>query len=445
MKILLVRVKPSPKSINLQSFMICEPLELEYAAAVLKRDGHDVELIDMLVEKQPFSRLLNKQYGMVCFTAYINLVGVVKDYAAIVKRMIPSAVTVVGGVHAEVIPEDFIDANIDHIMCANGLRTICEIVGGVKKPDGSYAKDKPKPEIISTPDDIYPDREITSKYRSKYHYIYHERCANLKTSYGCPYKCKFCFCTQICKYSVRELDDVINELKQIKEDNIFIVDDDFLFSRERLVEFCRMLDENNINKHYIAFGRADFVVDNEDIIMMLHAHGFEAFFIGIESFKKDELADMNKHVSVEMNIKAVDILERNGLACYSGLITGEDWKKEDFNTLINYLNSFKHPCVNVQPITPMPGTPLFNEYPHDFTIPRNKYEYWDMAHIVFKPVNMSKRRYYYHILRTYMKTSVSREGRRYIKEKYNKATYKRVRNGAFKIFCQYISLIINPK
>ena len=51
MKILLVKPNPSPQSINLQSFMICEPLELEYCAALLHKLGHESRIADLVIDK----------------------------------------------------------------------------------------------------------------------------------------------------------------------------------------------------------------------------------------------------------------------------------------------------------------------------------------------------------------------------------------------------------
>ena len=91
MNILLVRPDTPKRSINLQSFMICEPLELEYVAAELLAANHNVTLIDMLLEKKPLEYFLKqKEYDMVCFTAYITTVGMVKNYASIVKKYNPA-------------------------------------------------------------------------------------------------------------------------------------------------------------------------------------------------------------------------------------------------------------------------------------------------------------------------------------------------------------------
>lgn len=450
MKILLVRPNTPNQSINLQSFMICEPLELEYVASELIKKGHDVDLIDMLLERKPLKHFLKrKEYDMVCMTAYITTVGVVKEYAKIIKKYNSKIITCIGGVHAEVVPTDFVCDELDYILWANGVKTLIDICDNYPSIDvqnipGIFVEGRIKPEIING-NLLHPNREITNKYRKHYNYIYHNHCATIKTSYGCPYKCNFCFCTQICDYSTRMLEKVLDELEQIKENNVFIVDDNFLVSRKRIIDFVEGIERRNIKKHYIAFGRADFITKNEDLIILLKEHGFDAFFVGIESFKKSELNDFSKQSTVEENIKAINILERNGMQCYSGLIVGEDWIKKDFDTLIEYLNGFEHPLVNIQPITPMPGTPLFDDYKYEIVMPKDKYECWDMAHVVFKPVNMKTRWYYYHIVRAYLKTSANKKQRKFIKEKYGKKVYKRVRKGATKIFFQYLKLMIFSK
>ena len=69
--------------------------------------------------------------------------------------------------------------------------------------------------------------------------MFHNPCALLKTSFGCPYNCSFCFCKEITegKYFSREIDDVIKELSLIEEEEIYIVDDDFLYDKNRLNKF----------------------------------------------------------------------------------------------------------------------------------------------------------------------------------------------------------------
>ncbi len=447
MKVLLVRVKPHPQSVNLQSFMVCEPLELEYAFAALKESGHSPEILDMILDGRSFEKILKEgKYGLVCFTGYITHVGVIKRHSRKAKKILPYCMTVVGGVHAEVVPTDFEDEAIDCIMWANGIDTLCRLADGHPPEDepGVYRVGRTKPQIVRREDEIFPDRSSTAKYRDRYNYIYHDKCATIKTSFGCPFDCKFCFCTRVCDYAVRRLDRVMDELESIEEENVFIVDDDFTASDTRVLEFCRLLDERHIRKHFIAFSRADFVTAHPDTVKLMASCGFDAFFIGIESFRVSELDRFDKRTTVEQNSAAVRVLEEAGMQCYSGLIGGEDWKKEDFDALINYLNGFEHPLVNIQPITPMPGTPLYDTYNGEITVSREKYHLWDMAHVVFRPRFLSKRSFYYNILRAYIKTSANKKQRKFIRERYGKRIYGRVKKGAAHIFMQYLRQIVKP-
>ena len=116
MNILLVKPRPHKDSINLQSFMLCEPLELEYAAALLKQLGHWADIVDMVLEDDFPAILKTKDYQVVAFTAYQIHVGIVKEYARQVKDNNSSIVTLVGGVHAEVVPEDFDSPFLDVVL-----------------------------------------------------------------------------------------------------------------------------------------------------------------------------------------------------------------------------------------------------------------------------------------------------------------------------------------
>jgi radical SAM superfamily enzyme YgiQ (UPF0313 family) len=432
--------------------MICEPLELEYVAALVERAGHEADIVDLVIDKDLPAAFHRKRYDVVAFTSYLIHVDIVKGYAEYVKKNAPQVVTLVGGVQAEVVPSDFESPYIDAVL-SGGLYAMEKVIPLLeKKINGELSQEGFKEalqKVARTPKEMcftfpHPARYKTKQYRHRYNYIYHDECATIKTSFSCAYDCEFCFCTRLGRYYERELADVMDEMEEIKERNVFIVDDDFLFRRERIIEFCRLLDERGIKKTFIAFGRADFIAENEDMIALLREHGFDAFFVGIESFKREELNDYHKRTSVEINERAIRVLERQGVQCYSGIIVGYDWTKEDFNGLIAYLNSFEHPMVNIQPITPMRGTPFYERVKGEIVEDEKNYRYFDMAHCVMLPKKMSVRAFYYNILRAYFKTSASAKGRRYIIEKYGKKVYRRVRKGAFKIAWQYIKLMIRP-
>lgn len=441
MKILLIRPKPSNKSIGLHNLMVCEPLELEYVAAFLKQHGHEVYLRDMILENQNLEFFLSQIIpDMVGFTSYITHVNVVKKYAQEVKTYNKKIVTFVGGVHSEVVPEAYIDENIDYILGKNGLQNLgllCEAVLANKKPvfqnnfiDANFKLP-------------FPDRNITQNYRAKYDYAFHAPCALLKTSYGCPYNCKFCFCVEITEhhYFERLLAEVILELKMIKEKSVFIVDDNFLVNKERVNNFCDLLKENNIDKKYIIFGRADFIAENEMLIKKFKACGLEAVFVGIESFKQAELNNFNKKVSIEINEKAINILNSNGVDCYAGIIVGPDWSSDDFKDFSKWMKKMNIMFANIQPLVPLPGTTIFKEYENQLLIKIEECEKWDLTHIVIRPTKMTVARYYFKIIRAYCNSTLSLRTFMYIRKKYGKKLANKVIIGALYISLQYFLLM----
>lgn len=441
MKIMLVRPKPHKNSLGLTDLMTCEPIELEYVSTLIKELGHEVNVVDMILEKKSLDELV-REYNpkIVMFTSYITHVNVIKEYSDIVKNVNKNIITAVGGVHSEVLPEDFKHKNIDYVLGINGMKNIEILIKAIEK------NKKPKFEHKSI-DKTYklplPDRHITDKYRKHYDYAYHVPCALLKTSFGCPFNCKFCFCVQITNHSYyeRELSPVIEELKNIEEPNVFIVDDNFLVNRERIKTFCELLDKNNIKKTFIIFGRADFIVKNPDMIELLSKHGLDAVFVGIESFKQSDLNDFNKKTDVETSEKASEVLYKYNVDLYAGAIVGPDWDKKDFKNFAKWIRSMHIRYVNLQPLVPLPGTPIYDDYKDQLLLKREEYEKWDLTHLAIMPTKLTPTEYYFEIIKGYFTTTASFSSLEYMRKKCGLKVALKCFKGAMKMLWHYIKMM----
>ncbi len=410
MKIMLIRPRPSRETIGLQHVMICEPLELEYLCSGIGDLGHETMIVDMILEKAGIETfLLDYQPDVVAITGYITHVGIIKEYCRKTKELLPDCYTIVGGVHAEVVPWDFEDECIDFVVSSNGIASFRQIVAALSEERdpsdvaGLWSQDHPPCEKNTSFDHPFPDRSKVQRYRSKYYYLFHNPCALIKTSFGCPYSCEFCFCREITggQYFERSIDSVIDELKTIPEKDIYIVDDNFLVSRERILEFCRRLDEERLHKKFLIYGRADFIAANEDVIAGFKRRGLRAVIVGLESCNANELEEYNKKNDVMANETAVRMLAEHGIDCYATLILGMDWSRTDFRRLGRWLRNLKLTFINLQPFTPLPGTAMLAKYEDGLIVPREDYEKWDLAHLVLAPAKMSAARYYWNIIRLY--------------------------------------------
>ena len=410
MNVLLVRPKPEKETIGLQHVMVCEPLELEYLVSNVPdeiKSSVRVKIIDMILERQSYERILTKlKPSLVVFTGYITHVRIIKTMCATAKQLIPGIMTGVGGVHAEVVAEDFVAPEIDFVYSRNGI-------DGFNKTLRGMLANQNVNEIKATLEEMgdkkmsfsyrHPDRSAVSNYRHGYYYMFHSPCALIKTSFGCPYHCSFCFCKEITggTYFTREIEDVVDELAGIVEQEIYIVDDDFLYSKPRIWEFLRLLKERSIEKHFLVYGRADFVAANEEILREFKKQGLQAVIVGIESIRARDLESYNKRTDKDVNEKAIKVLKTLDIELYATLIIPTDFAREDFKRLTEWLRKLEVRFVNLQPLTPLPGTEIFEQYSARLIYPRERYEMWDMAHVVLKPECMGIRAFYWEIVKAY--------------------------------------------
>lgn len=411
MKILMVRPGPCPETIGLQHMMIVEPLELEILAA-LKREQDVVQIVDLIIEKHPVDFFIREfRPDVLCVTGYITNVSTIIDYCTVARRISENIATVVGGVHCEVCPEDFEHPAIDFRVVRNAGVTFTALLNHIDQqgtlPEGVFIQgdsleNKALPGFkFQTP---LPDRSLVSRYRDKYFYIFHDKVALMKTSYGCPYQCNFCFCRIITagKYHQRTVEEVIEELKLINETEIYIVDDDFLVDVNWLRSFAGAVKKHNLHKHYLVYGRADFIAKHPDVMHELAEIGLRTVIVGFESFSDSELDRYNKHTSVAMYGETMKVLQQEHIDVFATIIIPPHWDKSDFRNMVKVLKSLKIHYVNLQPLTPLPKTGV--SFPEeDIILDKKLYPQWDLAHIAVRPAKLSVPEFYQEIMKAYNK------------------------------------------
>ena len=409
MKILFVRPRPSPETIGLQHVMVVEPLELEVLAALVSSEDRPV-ILDMILEQEPFEYYLRREAPqVVCVTGYITHVGTMIEYCRIAKRWNPAVATIVGGVHCEVCPDHLDDESVDYRVVRNAVRVFPTLLAHVKNghglPAGVLCKGASLNRALLPPFDFsfpLPDRSLTARYRSGYFYIFHEPVALVKTAFGCPYKCNFCFCRAIVagKYHERPLEEVFAELRQIQEKEIYIVDDDFLVGRERVERFIEENRTHGLQKSYLIYGRADFVAAHPDLMARFKQIGLRTVIVGFESFFEDELQSYAKGTDVQANREAMRVMQTCGIDCYATVIIPPHWTRHHFRHCRRVMKELGIHYVNLQPLTPLPGTGCVVEE-EDLVIGRQEYAKWDLAHVTLRPRHLSVREFYLWIVRLY--------------------------------------------
>lgn len=412
MKILLIRPWVNKKITTVKNFLFGEPLGIECVSTILKEQGNEVLLADFMVEQNAkvSTYLENFNPDIVGITSQCTDVENVLEIAKQVKSFNSNIVVIVGGVQAMVYPNSFFDENVDHVFKSTTRANYKTLIEHIKRKDilldaidGIYSKSlkfKNEKEFCYN-EYIVPDTESTKRYRKQYRYVGFQPCAVIQTSFGCRNRCRFCVRWKLEGPMLREVDinEIVEQIGSLDEDYVMICDNDFLITEERLIKFCDLLEEKNIQKKYICYGSVNSILEKEYLFERLSKNGLVAVIVGYESFDDTQLKKYNKSATTDENLKATEILRKNKIACWGSFILHPDWDKSDFKKLNNYKKMLKPELLTFSPLNPHPLTPLFNEYKDRLLYDEEDYDKWNFGDVLIMPSKMSLKEYYWEVLK----------------------------------------------
>ncbi len=183
----------------------------------------------------------------------------------------------------------------------------------------------------------------------------------VETGRGCRFQCDFC---TICEfyghtYTPRPVEDVVREIRALKQRTLFFVDDNIVVDRTHAKELFRALIPLKIR--WFSQGSVDMARDPE-LLRLMKESGCAGILIGFESLNPETLRSMNKGVNLGTDRdEAIRRIHGAGLRIYSTFIFGYDSDtRESFDEAFDFamrhrffLGAFNH-------VVPFPGTKLYD-------------------------------------------------------------------------------------
>ena len=331
------------------------PLGLITVAAMLPEEW-ELKLVDMNVQ-----RLRNQDLEWADML-FISAMSIQRNSAEeVIHRAKQHQLTVVAGgplftQDLEYFPE------VDHFILNEGEITIPPFLADL---------------AAGTPQHIYQTDQFADMHQSpvpRWELIYISKYEALSIQFtrGCPFACDFCNVTALLGHQVRAKNSqqILAELNKIYDlgwrRGIFFVDDNFIGNKKLIKqEILPAIIEWRKNKEGTRFITEASInlADDDELMDLMIAAGFNSVFIGIETPEELSLEECHKTQNRNRSLMdSVKELQRKGLEVMGGFIVGFDNDDETiFDRQVEFIQNSGIVTAMVGLLQALPGTKLYEK------------------------------------------------------------------------------------
>ena len=320
--------------------------------AALTPPQHEVTLCDENVEDIDFE----VEADVVGVTGYIiHKPRMLEILAEFRKR---GRFVVVGGPFVSICP-DALRGHADVLFLDEAEDTwpkfLADFAAG--KPEPEYRPDG-KPDMTRSPTPRFDLLKI-----DRYHAM------TIQFARGCPFHCEFCDITVIYgrKPRVKSVPQVMKEVEEchrLGASQIFLVDDNFIGNKRLAKDLLREIARWGAKHGYPVEFQTEVslnVAQDDELLKLMHAANFTAIFIGIESPRRDSLAETRKTQNLRGDlVESIRHIQSYGMQVQAGMIVGFDHDDETiFEEQLRFIEDARIPVSMTGLLQALPETPLY--------------------------------------------------------------------------------------
>jgi anaerobic magnesium-protoporphyrin IX monomethyl ester cyclase len=386
------------------------PQALVYLGAALRKAGHEVSIYDCMPLKMGWRSLeqamRNEDPDVVCVgenhALYAHEAMRVIEMA---KDVIPRAKRVVGGAHFTNLFNKYMGEHpIDFVVCAEGEYTLCALVEEIGQPKPNYGSvagivyresDDLDSPLLKTPArhliedldelampayDLVPmDQYGTSKL------LFSPGGTTIHHSRGCTASCSFCvWWTQMAhrtetedghvslrpRWRTKSVDKCIAEIEELYykyDKRCYVwVDESWNIDARWNDQFAEEIIRSGMDITWFAFMRSDCIIRDEKrgIMEKLVAAGLRHLCIGVERAEDERLKEFNKGFYNNDQLRETfRILDKYpSIFKQATFIVGTRYEtRESMFRQAELARELNVDYPAFHPITPVPGTPVFDQ------------------------------------------------------------------------------------
>ncbi|MEK7072216.1 MAG: radical SAM protein [Patescibacteria group bacterium] len=320
-----------------------QPLDLAYIASLL-RTKHEIKLVDAnalnLTLEDTIREIKDFNPDIFILTStpidrwevpsHSHIKLLISNLVEIINSIdIPH--TIIAGSHGTVMPDWILqNSNINFVVRGEPELIIDELVTALANGSDtsaiagiSYWKDN---KVVNNPDAMrnahlddlpYPSYDLLPM--DKYRYTFPDipkPFALMMSSRGCPFNCIYCLKEMMKgRYITRTPENVVKEMKYLAENfnikGIYFQDWEFLIDKNRVIEICDLIKENNLDIKWGGNARASDVT--EDIALKMKEAGCVRINIGFETGSQKVLDMAKKQIKLSEVRNAINVCKKLGI------------------------------------------------------------------------------------------------------------------------------------
>lgn len=343
-------------------------------------------------------RVVRTRPALAGITCLVTEVKEVLGLCATIKKLAKDTVTVVGGIHPSMYPDDLLHEGspVDYVVMGEGEETFTELVNAIGKGYGiqdvhsiawfngqKVCKTLPRSPINDMDTIPYPlyDQIDTDYYFCPSINIIRNMflsTAQIFTSRGCPSRCTFCVNKNLNRimdygkpFRQRSVNNVVDEIEYLANryavDGFYICDDAFCIRKQFTFDFCAELTRRNLKLIWATETKVNLV--SRDMIQVMKEAGCVQLDFGVESGSSEVLKRMKKDITIEQVRNAFSWCHEIGirpLANFMFNTAGET--EDDVQKTLSLAREIDACYYSFNLMIPFPGTDIYEDVQPKLTI-----------------------------------------------------------------------------
>jgi len=337
----------------------------------LKNNNIESQVIDSKLARfnlrQVISKLKYYKPETIGFTAFTHEIDHVAKAASIIKENLPGTRMLIGGAHANALPEKVLSENkiFDIALYGEGEITLAELknknfqnldsISGIAyRENGNIILNKKRDYLDFA---TIPLVDWTDFPKAKHYPVF--------TSRGCSYNCIFCSRPFGSKVRFRDSQDILKELevnvRLFDPKMVYFWDENLCHDRDRIEKLLQSKKKNKIIKNTKWFCQSHINNLDYDLLKLMKEAGCVRVGIGLESGNDEMLKKIGKGTTKKRCRQVMEWLKKINIPVEGYFLLGlpDETKKTCMDT-INFAAELnpKFPVFGI--VVPYPGTAIYN-------------------------------------------------------------------------------------